>query len=115
MWVDSGSAAGAAFSSAWGQLVILEREYNASSGFGQFYLKCPEETRSDHAVVIVGYGRKLGRDVWVVKNSWSERWGLDGHFFVEVGSNSHCMLQEHFAFVPRGVDAERQIKVYRGS
>lgn len=33
------------------------------------HLDCDPE-KIDHAVNIVGYGRKNGKEVWVVRNSW---------------------------------------------
>lgn len=35
----------------------------------------------DHAVVLVGYGTTWnGTDYWLLRNSWSDQWGLDGYF-----------------------------------
>ncbi|XP_064454653.1 procathepsin L-like [Ornithodoros turicata] len=38
---------------------------------------CPNDTLN-HGVVVVGYGTEDGKDYWLIKNSWSDRWGQKG-------------------------------------
>ena len=45
-----------------------------------------EGSRSDHAVVIVGWGTNP-IEYWIVKNSWTASFGDEGFFYVETGKN----------------------------
>ncbi|ESU41857.1 Hypothetical protein GSB_153782 [Giardia duodenalis] len=56
---------------------------------------------TNHEVVIVGYGKKNGTDVWVVRNSWGATWGSHGHFYVPIGKNSLCTERDLYAEIPR--------------
>jgi len=38
---------------------------------------CPKSI--DHAVNMVGWGEEGGSRYWIIRNSWSTRWGEDGY------------------------------------
>lgn len=51
----------------------------------------------EHAVAIVGYTKEF----WIIKNSWSNLWGIDGYLYLERGKNA-CGVAEYIVYVTDG-------------
>uniref|UniRef100_A0A4W4FVT2 Cathepsin La n=1 Tax=Electrophorus electricus TaxID=8005 RepID=A0A4W4FVT2_ELEEL len=61
---------------------------------GIYYEKNCSTKELDHGVIVVGYGYEgVDEDVkkyWIVKNSWSEKWGNKGYIYMAKDQNNHC-------------------------
>lgn len=68
-----------------------------------------DPNKIDHAVNIVGYGKKNGKDVWVVRNSWGQEWGANGYLYLEMGRNSFCIESVNVAVIPKGYNSSAEL------
>jgi len=39
-------------------------------------------TNINHQIELVGYGSVGGKDVWIIKNSWGKKWGMNGFGYI---------------------------------
>ncbi|CAL6044789.1 Cathepsin_L [Hexamita inflata] len=69
----------------------------------------------NHAVTIIGYGKKYGKDVWILKNSWGANWGDKGFFFIEIGKNSFCIEHNAYTVIPKNYDITETVAYQRGN
>ena len=42
----------------------------------------------DHQVLAVGYGTLDDNEFWLIKNSWSTHWGMDGYVLMSRKQNN---------------------------
>jgi hypothetical protein len=52
---------------------------------GGIFQGCQGSTKTDHSVVVVGYGSENGDDYWLIKNSWGKTWGESGFLKLKRG------------------------------
>lgn len=76
-------------------LTVVNSFYSYGSGI-YYAFNC--RAAVNHAVVIVGYGSKLGVPYWIVRNSWGETWGDGGYMLIRLGVNM-CNIEQYPARV----------------
>ena len=52
-----------------------------------------DDSDNSHTVLVVGYGIERGMPYWLIKNSWSESWGIKGYAKVAWEQN-RCGITE---------------------
>nr|BAN20235.1 cathepsin L [Riptortus pedestris] len=52
----------------------------------------------NHAVLVVGYGVEDGREYWLVKNSWGDKWGDGGYIKIVKNFWNGCGVAEYASY-----------------
>lgn len=52
------------------------------------------EAIGGHAIEIVGWGEENNNKYWIIKNSWGDKWGRNGYFYIKRGSNT-CEIENN--------------------
>ncbi|CAG9567501.1 unnamed protein product [Danaus chrysippus] len=73
--------------------LIVGEDFGAYRG-GIFRGSCKGKGR--HAVLLVGYDSVNGEEYWIIKNSWSTRWGEKGYMRMKYGK-SLCRIGSYVA------------------
>jgi len=60
--------------------------------------ECGDKT--DHGVLVVGYGELDGQKYWKVKNSWGAAWGMGGYLNIFRGKPGagECGIKLHMSY-----------------
>lgn len=67
--------------------------------YGSGIYEEPEcSNRTNHAVVVVGYGTENGSDYWLILNSMGTNWGENGLMKIARNKNNHCGIGLQYWF-----------------
>ncbi|XP_047381022.1 procathepsin L [Sciurus carolinensis] len=76
--------------------VAVDAEHDSFKFYkgGIYYNPHCSNTSLSHAVLVVGYGfegaESDNNKYWLIKNSWGERWGMNGYMKIARDKNNHC-------------------------
>ncbi|KAK7082404.1 hypothetical protein SK128_002755 [Halocaridina rubra] len=71
-------------------IIVTEDFINYKSGV--YYNENCNNEHINHGVLLVGYGTENDMDYWLVKNSWSSKWGDEGYIKMARNKNNNCAI-----------------------
>lgn len=78
----------------------IEAYPNLDSYQGGVYDDIGEGKPGGHLILLVGYGTETdGTPYWILKNSWSEKWGENGKF-LNIFQLEFLILSSNFRLLP---------------
>jgi C1A family cysteine protease len=90
-----------------GPVAVAIEATSSWMGYRSGYWDGPCKGRVTHAVTLVGFGiEAAGREYYVIRNSWGNSWGENGHMKMAVNreNNQTCFL-EAYGFAPKSFTA----------
>merc|ERR1711988_851028 len=70
-------------------IAIDASEWNTYTGGIMTSASCSSNPRKmDHAVQTVGYNAEGDVPYWIVRNSWTDKWGEGGYIYLKMGENT---------------------------
>jgi len=78
--------------------IVIDASGDAFNFYSSGYFKfaTADCTQADHAVIAVGWGKdtKTGQYYIIIRNSWSDTWGVSGYIYVylDQSNNNTCFI-----------------------
>ncbi|CAL6099822.1 Cathepsin_L [Hexamita inflata] len=66
------------------------------------------KSQLDHQIMFAGYTRINNTEVWIIQNTKGDKWGHNGFFYIEIGSNAFCVEQLAIGVVAKTLVEETQ-------
>lgn len=71
--------------------IFITKNFREYGGGVDDAISC-RDTNYLHAMVLIGTGREDGKEYWLLRNSFSIRWGVGGHY--KLNKNSNCVRND---------------------
>lgn len=76
-------------------LAIMHMQESFLTDYRDFhiYMDDGSDTRGDHAILLIGYGREAGQNYWIAQNSFGSDWGNNG--ICRIGSGQCALFTDN--------------------